>query len=556
MARRGFQDVLNGSANGAGIVLPESQTADYAIDEIGKNGLLNQQNYLRKKAYDAQTNKDFSANALKLPPGLQYQTELNGLAQKWYDKGVQYRKQGFDPFNADYSRPDQANAAQEYMAEKQHIENLSDLQKGVDADYKTKSAASQEGKLDGFDEYQQALQGHTLQSLYKAGGINALPNMYKRLDLNDVDKDVNIKPQTREVDEPVPGQPGVTNTVTQHYVNIPQAAKSWEQNFLNKPGASQFLQKSGIGQPKDLFTANGRNMLRDPNNPEDFGHIDEPGIYHQMTAAYLTDPHLIKQLPAEVKQRIVATQPFKQPEPWVGGNFNASTAAANIGGKAPYQPTQDPDFQKFIDNKFEQQIGKERQYQGVLMDGVARKLQGVDLGSTSKMDATLANLAMRKEGLRQGWTRIGISKDNLALSREKWASKMTDSNTREQWIQDIQKMNPDAVTSLKAAVSEIGGSVLTMNHGFKVILPEMGPNVKDNGMVDAVNPKKMNQKVYDLSKYSGRSGRMIIEQVLNKLPSVGKAKVLKDEPYAPDYNGLGGGANAVVPNEKDTADDL
>lgn len=551
---RGFRDVINGSANGAGIVLPDSQTADYAIDEIGKYGLLNQQNAQRKKLYDAQTNKDFADNKLKLNPGLQYQTELNQMAQKWYDKGVQYRKQGFDPFNADYGRPDQAAAAQEYLAEKQHIENLSDLQKGVDADFKTKQAAAQEGKLDGFDEYHDALAGHTLQSLYQAGGINALPNMYKRLDLNDVDKDITVKPQTREVDQPVPGMPGVSNTVTEHYVNVPQVARSWEQSFLNKPGSSQYLVKSGIGQPKDLYTAGGRNMIRDPNTPDDYGHIDEPGIYHQMATDYLTQPNLIKQLPDAVKQKIIGTQ-FKQPAPWVGGSFNAGQAADNVGAKAPYDPAQDPDFQKFIDGKFDNQITKERKYQNLLQDGVARKLQGVDLGSTSKLDATLANLNERKQQTAQGWARLGVSKDNLALSQAKWKAHMADSNTREKWITDIQGMNPDAVTQLKAAVSEVGGSVLTMNGGFRVVIPEEKPNVDSKGNIDLVHPKKVLPHVYNISKYSGRSGRLLIEQVLNKLPSVGKEKALKTEPYDAGYNDLGG-EQPKLGNDSENADNL
>lgn len=546
---KGFRDVINGSANGAGIVLPDSQTVDYAVDQIGKYGLLQQQNYLRQKQYKAQMNKDFADNVLKLPPGLQYQTELNGLAQKWYDKGVQYRKQGFDPFNADYSRPDQAAAAQEYMSEMQHIKNLSDLQKGVDADYKTKQSATQEGKLDGFDEYHNALTGHTLQSLYAAGGINALPNLYKPMDLNEVDKDVNVKPQTREVEHEI--SPGVTDTRTEHYLNIPQVANAWESNFINKPGVNQYLAKKGIGNPKGLYTYMGHNMQRDPNNVEEYGHIDEPGIYHQMTADYLTDPHLIKQLPDGVKQRIIGGQ---TPEPWVGGSFNAAQGAKNT---VPYSPVEDPEFKQFIDKKFDDQITKERSYQNEIQSGVMRKLQGVDLGSTSKLDATMAHLALSRQNTQMGWARLKNENSNADIARQRWAARNADVATREKWITDIQNNHPDAISTLESALTELPGAKLERTKsGATVTIPEIVPNIRDEktGRIDLINPKKQIMHEYKIDKQGGRGGRMLIEQILNKLPTVGKEKALKTEPYSPDYNDIG--TSAPSTKDDNSADNL
>lgn len=549
---KGFREVLNGNANGAGIVLPESQSADYAIDQIGKYGLLQQQNYARQKQYQAQTNKDFADNQLKIAPGLQYQSELNGLAQKWYDKGVQYRRQGFDPFNADYSKPDQAAAAQEYLGEKQHLENLSDLAKGVDADYKAKSAAADEGKLDGFDDYQKALQGHTLQSLYASGGINSLPNLYKPVDLSAVDKSYTIKPQTRQVDTEL--APGVTNTETQHYVNMPQAAMTYEQILNNQPGSAKYLAKKGIGNPKGLYTYMGHNMLRDPNNPEDYGHIDEPGIYHQMATDYLTDPNLIKQLPDQVKQRIIngGTDAVpKQP----GTPFNTDSAAS-AAFQQPYNPAQDPDYQKFIGDKFDQQIAQERGYQNEIQSGIMRKLPSVDLGSTSKLDATMANLALRKQNTSMGWQRLADENSNAAITRARWQANVANTGTREKWITDIQNMNTDAVKTLSSALTEVTGSkMIPTKGGFTVQIPETVPNTNAKGNIDPINPKKVIMHNYEVSKYSGKAGRMQIEQILNKLPTIGKEKALKTEPYSPDYNDLGGD-NAAPATNDDNADNL
>lgn len=545
---------MNGSASGAGIVLPDSQTENFAIDQIEKNGLMDQRAALAKKAYQAQTNKDFSDNKLAVAPSVQYQSELNGLAQQWFDKGVGYRKQGFDPFNPDYTKPDQVSASEQYLNEKKHIENLSDLSKAVDADYKDKQKLNLEGKLGGFDDYHNALTGNTLQGLYKAGGIGSLPQLYKPLDLSEVDKGYHIVPQSVQKDEEI--APGVTNTVTHKYVNIPQAAATYEQLLNNTPGSQQYLQQKGITNPKKLYTYNGHNMLRDANNPADFGHIDEPGIYHQMATDYLTNPALIKQLPDVVKQKIIANNTALSPD-------GAKTAATNIlNSQSPlginaanagnivapaYNAADDPDYKAFIDGKFNDQIKQERSYQDEIASGVQRKLPSVALGDTSKLDATMANLALRKETNSQGWSRIGMEKDRLNMEQQKWQSKLTDDSTRAKWVGDIQNMNPDAITTLNSAIKEIHGRIVPTKTGIAVQVPELVPNVDANGTVNAVSPKKQVMTEYQIDKHGGRGARMRIEQLLNKLPSVGKEKVLKTEKYSPSYNELGGG---------DSADDL
>lgn len=545
---RGFQGVLNGNANGAGIVLPDSQTENYAIDQIAKNGLLNQQQAQANKAAQAQTAKDFANNQLKISPGIQYRNEVNGLAQQWYDKGIGYRKQGFDPFNPDYSKDDQVKASQEYLNEKQHIENIADLAKEVDTNYTANQKAVQDGKLAGWDDYQNKLKNTKLVDLYNQGGINALPQLYKPFDTNAVDEQVKLKPQVREVDNEV--APGVTNTTTEHYVNMPQAARSAEAAILNQPGVNQHLKEKGIDNVKSLYTLGGHNMITDPNNPEEFGHIDEPGIFHQMATDYLTKPDLIKQLPADVKQNIIKSQqmPANSTDPALLGKGFMSNSLIN---PVPYNAANDPSFKKFISQKFDDQIGKEKAYQDEIAGTVARKLPSLDLGSTSKLDATMANLALRRQTNNMGWERLDLEKQNHAITAAKWGEHLADAGTREKWINDIQNQNPDAVASLQSAVKEVNGSVKTVKGGLEVHIPETVPNFvvdrktgKPTSVIDQSNPKRQTDHFYKIDKFSGRPGRIQIEQVINKLPTFGKEKGLKTEPYAPTYNNLGSGGSA------------
>lgn len=571
---------LNPYANGAGVVLPDSGALDDVIKDVKENGLLNLQANKQQIANQAQANKDFATNRLNVSPTSQYQPEINALAQKWYDKGVAYRQQGFDPWNANWADPKQAQAAQEYLNEKKHIEDLAGLAKEVSTNYDTNQKLVQENKLDGWEDYTNAIKNTPLQDLYTKGGVSALPMLHKPFDLNEVDKNVGLKPQTRQIDEEV--APGVTNTVEHKYVDMPKAAFSVEQGLNNAPGSLNYFNKKGIGDPRQLYTYGGANMIRDPNNPEDFGHIDEPGIFHQIVHQSLTDPNQIKDLPVGVKKRIVASTPGMSPAVplWTNGKVNTDAAATDATQK-PYNVADDPEFQKYINNKFDNQIAKERGYQGEIINGIARQASKMDLGDKSKLDATMANLALRKESVAQGWARVGMEKTREGRLTAEWNSRMQDVNSRKKWVQDIQDMNPDAIKSLDAAISEVGGRIEHTNSGISVYLNEKVPNPAYKGSGDLVNPQTIyqehkydindsplpkeltgaypkspflnnrnGQQKIDVSKYSGRSGRMIIEQILNKLPSVGKEKVLKTEEYNPDYNDIG------TSKTPDTADDL
>lgn len=547
---RGFQEVLNGNANGAGIVLPESETTNYVIDQIAKNGLLQQRQAAANKVAAAQINKDFATNKIKLNPAIQYRTEVNGLAQKWYDKGVQYRRQNFDPFNPDYNKPDQVSASQQYLAEKKHIEDLSDLAKEVDTHYNENKKASQEGKLAGFEEYQDKIKNTTLHDLYNNGGVNALPQLYKPFDTHTLDQQITLKPQTRQVSEQVPGAPaGVVETKTEHYVDLPQAARTAETAMLNQPGVTQYLQKKGVNNVKGLYTLGGHNMQFDPKNPEDFGHIDEPGIYHQMTVDYLTKPDLIKQLPDEVKRNIINSK--NAVKLFNGGRMDMSKVGDAMMNSKPYNAADDPAFKTFIDGKFDQQIKQERGYQSEIADAIHRKLPSLDLGSTSKLDATMANLRFRQATNNQGRERLNIAKQNAAITAARWQEHLANNSTRKQWIDDIQNSHPDAIASLQSAVKEVNGTVKAVKGGVEVRIPETVPNFvidpktnKPTTVINPVQPKKQVDHIYKIDKYSGRPGRIQIEQVLNKLPTFGKEKGLKTEPYTPDYNNLGDNTSA------------
>lgn len=533
--------------NGGGMatILPGSQALDYVTKQVEQYGLGPRTTETpEQKAYKAQTNKDFATNQPKIAPGIQFQTQLNQAAQKWFDKGVQYRSQGFDPFNPDYNKPDQVAASQDYLHEKEMLQNLSELRKGVDTQYKNYEKLDAEGKVEGFDDYKNQLSKTKLVDLYNNGGINALPQLHAPLDLSKVDKSYTLQPQTREIDQEV--SPGVIHRTTQKYVDIPKAAATYEQIMRNDPAYVRKLAKNGI-DINNLYTAGGHNMITNPNDPEDFGHIDEPAIYHQIAERYLNDPAYIKQLPDSIKKKIVDNSLNKTTNPWNGGQFDNSQAANNAM-QGPYQPAQDPEFKAFVDKQFENQISKERAYQTEKINGVMRKLPSVATGETTKTDATMANLMARRESLNQGWQRLKISQDNNDLAHQKWSSHMQSADTRKKWVDDIQGMNPDAIKSLSYAIQEVHGRIVPNRTGISVQVPEMVPNVDSKGQVNSASPKKQIMNEYKIDKFGGRGARMRIEQLLNKLPSVGKEKSLKTEPYAPDYNDIG--------NDNTTADDL
>lgn len=445
---RGFQEVMNGNANGAGVVLPESQTAAYAIDNIEKNGLLDNQQAKIDNQYKAQTNKDFATNKLAIPPTIQYKSELSGLAQKWFDKGVQYRRQNFDPFNPDYSKPDQVTASQQYLTEKKHIEDLADLAKGVDKGYNDNQKLVQEGKLDGWDEYQSALKDHTLQSLYKAGGTNALPQLYKSFDTKNVDDEIKLKPQTRQIKKPT-GIPDVVENVNEKYINMQQAARSAETAINNQPGVVRHMQKVGIGDPKGLFTYGGHFMKTDPNNPEDYGTIDQPAIMHQIAIDALTKPEEIKQLPAGVKQRILDAKND------IGVPLADGTTLRPDGKvSAPYDPTEDPEFQTYLQKKFSNQLKKEADYQNQIIGTIQRKVGGEDLGSTSKTDATMAHLSLAKQNLYLSQQRVGMEQERLKMAKDKAAGgDLSNTETvRQHMINGLKTNLPDFGAKLKAAI--------------------------------------------------------------------------------------------------------
>lgn len=561
-AARGFAD-LNPYEGAAGVVLPESQTIDGAIDQIKQNGILVNKQRAVNQQYQAQVNKDFSTNKLNISPIIQYNSELSGLAQKWYDKGVQYRRQNFDPFNPNYNNKSQVDASEQYLAEKKRIEDLADLAKGVDKDYASNKKLNEEGKLENFDEYNDGLKNMSLQELHSKGGLSALPTLSPKYDTQKVDSDIKIHPT--HAYSTVETSPGVFEKKDEEYVDMKKASRIAENAMANHPGFLPHLKKMGI-DPNKLYTKGGHFMTYDPSDPSDFGTIDQPAMMRAMSVDMLTTPDGIKNLPASVKQKIVADAG------WDKNPFNASSLGLQAGGvsepKKPYDPTEDPDFQQHLMTEFNKQLPKEAKYVSMVADRVGNNIP--ELKNTTKTDTTKANLKLRQQGL-------GISQAHLSLAQQandranaKWNEHLSTANSREAWIKDIQNLNEGAITDLKSAVKEVHGRVIQQKGVPSVFveIPETVPNTTtkmvgvqyDKGgvaipgtghqeeIVDATNPKKQIMHRYRIDKTGGSASRIQLEQVLNKLPTFGKEKGLKTEPYSQSYDDVG--------SENGTADDL
>lgn len=408
---RGFQDVMNGNANGAGIVLPDSQTENYAIDEIAKNGLLAQRQQAAQKQAAAQANKDFATNQLNIHPGVLYNGEINGLAQKWFDTGVQYRRQGINPFNVDWNDPKQAQIAAQYLGDKHKIEQLAALRDSLSKDYSDKQKLSQEGKYDGFEDYDKFIKTHTLQQIQEAGGLDSVPQLSPRYDTAKVDSQIkgHIVPQHDYQDVPVPGMPGVVSQQDSEYIDGKQARMIAENGINNTNGSKNMFQKIGVGDTNQLYTKGGHYMTFDPNDKSDLGQIDQPAIAHQMATDYLTKPDLIKQLPDEVKQNILNSK--NAVKLFNGGQMDMTKVGDAVMGK-PYDAAEDPAFKKFLMQKVGDQLKKEADYNAHIYDAVSRNTP--ELKDSQKYDSTKANWEYKKQQLYLSQRRLADAEAKTA----------------------------------------------------------------------------------------------------------------------------------------------
>lgn len=112
---------LGRAGTGSAFLLGESQAANQLLNTLQYNQQVQQQEAMLREQQAQQLAANWQKNQLKVDGGLYWQPEFNKRYQDHLQKGIQLRQMGVDPFNYNPSDPLQAEAAQDYLLERQGI---------------------------------------------------------------------------------------------------------------------------------------------------------------------------------------------------------------------------------------------------------------------------------------------------------------------------------------------------------------------------------------------------------------------------------------------------
>lgn len=112
---------LGQSGTGSAFVLGGSQAANQLQDTLMYNQQIAAQQERLRQQQAQKIAQDWQQNALKVDGGLYWQPEFNKRYQDHLSKGIELRQMGINPFNYNPSDPNQAEASQQYLLERQGI---------------------------------------------------------------------------------------------------------------------------------------------------------------------------------------------------------------------------------------------------------------------------------------------------------------------------------------------------------------------------------------------------------------------------------------------------
>ncbi len=122
MATNDYNSVPLGQAGtGSAFILGNSQAANQFVANQARNQQIAYQNELAKQKLAAEQAALWDKNALKVAGGLYWKPEFDQRSQEHIQRGIQLRQQGINPYAIDYSNPEKAQLAQDYLLERQAI---------------------------------------------------------------------------------------------------------------------------------------------------------------------------------------------------------------------------------------------------------------------------------------------------------------------------------------------------------------------------------------------------------------------------------------------------
>jgi hypothetical protein len=248
---------LGQSGTGAAFVLGQSQAANQLLDTIDNNQKVQAQQQLFDKQQAQQIAKSYQDNLFKAKNGQLFSDELRDLTNKHINQGIEYKKQGWDIYNPDPNNPQQMQAYQQYVTDRNRLTNLYDTREAIEKPYLEQQSEISKAGAGIFDPESIAKQ-HDFVTKNRLQDILAnsmqLPYVSKSFDPNSVISKVT---PSQYGDEYVLGNKKYKTVKSL----VPETTKSLINQWQNTLGAPEYIfKKTGGYSISDL-----KNM---PNSRE------------------------------------------------------------------------------------------------------------------------------------------------------------------------------------------------------------------------------------------------------------------------------------------------
>lgn len=229
---------LGQAGTGAAFLLGPSKALDNWISQDQRNRQVRQANAAAQAQFNQNIAKSYSTNAIKAPLGQAYRAEVLGDVEKLNKVGAQYLAQGFDVYNPNYNDKNQVAAHNQYLADRNILEQKIAAQKAYDTHVKdqreaySKDPFGYENQPDNiFTDFEK---NNTLQNVVTNG--MSYPTLQKTFDY---DKNVRNQIPVMDRDETkVVGNDRITTKVA----DVPRIT-SFAKNLLSSGPNRNYLEK-------------------------------------------------------------------------------------------------------------------------------------------------------------------------------------------------------------------------------------------------------------------------------------------------------------------------
>lgn len=487
---------LGRAGTGEAYILPESESLSRLMENIDNNRRMGLLNVKAKQTHNAQVNKAFLDNDLKVKSGILFQDEINKLSKDWTDKGTQYRVSGFNPFSPDSSDPLQVKASQEFLKEKAQIEDMAGMRDMYQKNFLDQQQEYQKGGYDedSWNEFNKFYSENKLADLHKAGVVP--PSLVKAFDWADFAKGLssatvkqNEVVDNVETTSVLPNEDAIRTSVEENLKLNPQAQRAFVKKYGIQPGQAPLRTLLGTTDPNEVVSKVA-DFFRSPDGVEEALKVFPKG-----------------QVPS----------------------FNS------------------PDFQFFVQAAAQKQLEQEELYQAGIDDLAGLKMSEVDQSVIKNLNFDWEKESRAREAARNARRRLGIAEENNNRARVTFGQKQEDrveekekvKNPRDASIKGILSGSRKYVDTLRGLVKgKDGGKIGYLPNGNLVV--KYMKNKSGGG-------KELVQHIVDINRAGEREYAQIntifneldkeipIEEVMNKPAYEGGVLDLDtDETLAPE----------------------